>query len=481
MPGPAGPAGAPGSAGPAGSPGLDGEDGLEGLPGNRGDTGLRGAAGPSGPPGLDAEEPGTLFSEYSLDADLNALAALSGTGLACRTDVDTWALRSLVAPAEGIAIVNPAGVAGDPTLVLDNDLAGLEALITTGIAVRNAADSWVTRSIAVTDTSTVDLTITNPGGVAGNPTISASVIASGVDHGGLAGLGDDDHLDYFRLPGRAGGQTGIGGTGSGDDLTFNSTSNPTRGTVFFQSGSYSVPGSWHVTEVSPTLTFDNSTDGVFVLDVAGTWTINQAMLSGFGGGGSIFLFEPLIRNNPGVAITNLGAWALLVSQAIIRADGAACTIPSFRPVADQTKYEIVNAGTLTQTEHTSIYSEPTFNSGVTATTRRTVWHKNRLGTGTQDTSVAVDVEAQTATVSLSLRSLGSATEMRHAGPGVFGTNAAPTNSSVALEVQSVTKAFLLPRMTTTQRDAMTAVNGMMVYNTTALAVQARVAGAWSNL
>jgi hypothetical protein len=52
-----------------------------------------------------------------------------------------------------------------------------------------------------------------------------------IDHGGLGGLGDDDHTGYAKLAGRAGGQTIVGGTGSGDDLTLESTSHGTKGDV----------------------------------------------------------------------------------------------------------------------------------------------------------------------------------------------------------------------------------------------------------
>lgn len=41
----------------------------------------------------------------------------------------------------------------------------------------------------------------------------------------------DDHTQYALLAGRAGGQTLIGGTGSGDSLTLNSTSHATKGSV----------------------------------------------------------------------------------------------------------------------------------------------------------------------------------------------------------------------------------------------------------
>lgn len=100
-----------------------------------------------------------------LDSDLTAIAALSGTGLAVRTAADTWALRTLQAPSAGLTISNPAGVAGDPTFALANDLAALEGLGSTGIAVRTAADTWAQRTITGSDSR---ISVTNPGGVAGN-------------------------------------------------------------------------------------------------------------------------------------------------------------------------------------------------------------------------------------------------------------------------------------------------------------------------
>lgn len=59
-----------------------------------------------------------------------------------------------------------------------------------------------------------------------------------------------------------------------------------------------------------------------------------------------------------------------------------------------------------------------------------------------------------------------------------------TTVNAALEIQSTTGGFLLPRMTTAQRDAMTTagiVNGFLIYNSTLLAVQARENGAWVTL
>lgn len=78
----------------------------------------------------------------ALDPDLQAIAALTGTGFSARTAADTWALRTVTGPAAGITVTNGSGAAGNPTLALANDLAALEALASTGIARRTGTDTW---------------------------------------------------------------------------------------------------------------------------------------------------------------------------------------------------------------------------------------------------------------------------------------------------------------------------------------------------
>ena len=48
-----------------------------------------------------------------LDADLTAIAALGGTGIAVRTAADTWAQRTIVSADSSVTITNPGGVAGN--------------------------------------------------------------------------------------------------------------------------------------------------------------------------------------------------------------------------------------------------------------------------------------------------------------------------------------------------------------------------------
>ncbi len=117
---------------------------------------------------LDAKQP--------LDSTLTALAALNGSGgILVETGVDTFARRSLIAPAAGITVTNGSGVSGNPTLVLANDLSALEALSSTGFAVRTATDTWAAR----TWTANARISLTNADGVAGNPVIDLAVLSPG--------------------------------------------------------------------------------------------------------------------------------------------------------------------------------------------------------------------------------------------------------------------------------------------------------------
>ncbi|NDF11895.1 MAG: DUF2793 domain-containing protein [Proteobacteria bacterium] len=105
----------------------------------------------------------------AFDSDLSAVAGLSSTGLIARTATGTAAVRTITAPAAGITITNGDGVSGNPTLALANDLSALEALASTGIAVRSASNTWVQRSVASGSSNT---TIGNGDGVSGNPTVT---------------------------------------------------------------------------------------------------------------------------------------------------------------------------------------------------------------------------------------------------------------------------------------------------------------------
>lgn len=55
------------------------------------------------------------------------------------------------------------------------------------------------------------------------------------------------------------------------------------------------------------------------------------------------------------------------------------------------------------------------------------------------------------------------------------------DASAAIEIESTTKGFLNARMTTTERNAITAVNGLQIYNSTTDKLQVYAAGSWIDL
>lgn len=105
----------------------------------------------------------------SLDDDLSAIAAMTGTGIAVRTGVGSWIARTIVVAGLGLSIANGDGVSANPTISLANDLAALEAMSGTGLVARTASETYAQRTITGT---TAEITVTNGNGVSGNPTIS---------------------------------------------------------------------------------------------------------------------------------------------------------------------------------------------------------------------------------------------------------------------------------------------------------------------
>jgi hypothetical protein len=122
---------------------------------------------------LNAKQ-GTLTLPLSeADGGFGADISGVGTGILARSAANTPVARSLTAPAAGITIMNPGGIAGSPTFALANDLAAVEGLAGTGLAVRIATDTWANRTL----TAGAGITVTNGDGVAGNPTAALSATA----------------------------------------------------------------------------------------------------------------------------------------------------------------------------------------------------------------------------------------------------------------------------------------------------------------
>lgn len=91
--------------------------------------------------------------------------------------VGTVTSVGITPPSQGITVSgSPVTSSGNITLSLADDLAALENLSTTGIAVRTGTSTWTTRSIGVSEGSPnhglVSMGSANNNGVSGNPTVS---------------------------------------------------------------------------------------------------------------------------------------------------------------------------------------------------------------------------------------------------------------------------------------------------------------------
>jgi hypothetical protein len=122
------------------------------------------------PPGLAIANPDGVGGNptISLTSELLAVESMTTLGLTVRQSPGQWSTAQIIVPP-GMAIANPDGVAGNPTISLTGELAAAQSLSTFGIISRTAAGLWDTISITGTPNQTV---ITNGNGVISNPTIS---------------------------------------------------------------------------------------------------------------------------------------------------------------------------------------------------------------------------------------------------------------------------------------------------------------------
>src|SRR6266404_2664499 len=91
----------------------------------------------------DPITPGTVTVAVN-DADLNAVAALSTTGLISRTGAGTASTRTVTGTANEITVTNGDGVAGDPTTSLPSSLTFTGKTVTGGTYVNPRADAILT-------------------------------------------------------------------------------------------------------------------------------------------------------------------------------------------------------------------------------------------------------------------------------------------------------------------------------------------------
>lgn len=128
-------------------------------------------------------------------------------------------------------------------------------------------------------------------------------------------------------------------------------------------------------------------------------------------------------------------------------------------------------GTFTGYNHFSVFG--TVDTGWNNTNATNYWigyrFRRPVGAGAITHMAALSIDADGAelvpTNYYSVRSRSATARLQHLGGAVFGADAALSGVSVGLEVQSTTLAFLYSRMTTAQRNTLTRLAGMEVFDT----------------
>ncbi len=107
----------------------------------------------------------------TLDPTLVALAAFNSNGILVQTAADTFTSRSIAVSGTTLGIASASGVGGNPTITTTTIIDGISSLSATGLIARTGAGTVSARTI----TGGTNITVTNGDGVSGNPTIAATV------------------------------------------------------------------------------------------------------------------------------------------------------------------------------------------------------------------------------------------------------------------------------------------------------------------
>jgi hypothetical protein len=184
---------------------------------------------------------------------------------------------------------------------------------------------------------------------------------------------------------------------------------------------------------------------------------------------SVFVFRPAVINTNDLALGNMSG----PSQGFLAnpkwLNGALAT----------------GSGTVVGIDNFKSFGQ--FDSTYVMTNATNYWIGYRFrkptGSGTITHMAALNIDVDGAelvpTNYYSIRSRSATARVQHLGPAVFGADAAPTNASVGIEVQSATLALLVSRLD--KAAVVTPVDGMVIYDTVTSKFKGREAGVWQDL
>lgn len=493
-----GPTGATGSTGATGAtglgtPGLDGIDGTDGEvgpAGPAGSQGSQGSPGPLGPPGFDGE---------SLDDSSPMLGFPSSGGV-----TDHGALTGLLDDdhTQYLLLAGRAGAANDPiistsqtaniygtnqpsTVALPRDL-NIEATSDAAKGQVNIKAPTLVHSVTRTGTGTIS-------------TLGIGVIGAGTAFQDELSVGDTFNAGGFtRHVGAISSQTLLtvdrawptdlfaltAFTYQRPILKFQSTSGTTTG--FLTPDDYCMIGATTINSTNQANLSVTGTQPASVSSGAGAEAPRAMYVQGAKGGNSTATdgngggqggrFN-LVAGAGGDASGTNGSGGVGGAWVGSGADGGGLSAAGGQPSGSggTLVFSAGNGGPLT-----GAASGSTAGQGATATFRA----------GAGGTAVAGNTRGNGGNLVLrpGLAGTGAGSGgangwvvLADLGSGCVVGASTITAGSVGLELQSTTLAFIPSRMTTTQRDALTAVDGMLIYNSDAPNYQVRRNGVWVTL
>lgn len=399
---------------------------------------------------------GTDVQAY--DADLAAVAGLSANGLIARTGAGTAAARTLTGTANEITVTNGDGVSGNPTLSFPSAL----TLSNKTVALSSSAPTL--NSDAYYTSNPAD------GGYFADYvclTSSFNLLAQAKDQSAEAGGGiidaqfiqnrDEDTVNYTAIGQKISNSVRGVTTGKLTGGTFQIQYKDLVGADFAAIGRIG----WN----------DRGVSGI----------VTQAIQYGSGITSNEFSVQ-----NPAAA--NEQSVSMAAVQAILRAQkGASDASHKVRGVLVQNVegYQATSAfealstpnGAFTATFEYGLHLSPS-----TVTAAAITMPASASGNaGTTIEYGANDYTSFDRANNRYLFVINGDIPLSVSQTGV-GVNVVPPNASAALDVTSTTGGVLFPRMTGTQRDAISSpANGLVLYNTTTDKLQVRAAGAWVDL
>jgi len=209
--------------------------------------------------------------------------------------------------------------------------------------------------------------------------------------------------------------------------------------------------------------------------MAGTYTqLGPDIGGGGGGGGGSGDVTGPGSSTDNAAVRFDGATGKIIQNSgVIIDDSDNITVPSL-----STSVAIVTNGSKQLVSSAVTATELGYVSGVTSAIQTQL--NGKVDEVASTDNAVVRFNGTTGSVQNSAVFIDDSNNINTAASALLGAVGTPVTSA-ALELRTTTGALLLTRLTTAEISALTAVNGMIVYNTTLDRFQGYFAGAWGDL